>query len=62
MLLGAHESSAGGVQNVFARCARDGAESVQLWTRSSRQWASRPLDDDEVRAFRAAHIAYDPAR
>ena len=62
MLLGAHESSAGGVQNVFMRCARDGAESVQLWTRSSRQWASRPLEDEEVRAFRAAHAAYDLTR
>jgi len=58
MLLGAHESAAGGVQNVFERCARDGAESVQLWTRSSRQWASRDLSDEEVRAFRKAHARF----
>jgi deoxyribonuclease-4 len=58
MLLGAHESSAGGVHRVFERCARDGAESVQLWTRSSRQWASRELPDEEVADFRAAHAGY----
>ena len=58
MLLGAHESSMGGVQRVFERCARDGAESVQMWTRSSRQWASRELSDDEVKAFRKAHASY----
>jgi deoxyribonuclease IV len=58
MLLGAHESSAGGLQKVFERCARDGAESVQMWTRSSRQWASRDLSADEVAAFRVAHASY----
>ena len=55
MLLGAHESAAGGCHRVFERGARDGAEAVQLWTRSARQWASRPLDVQEVRAFRLAH-------
>jgi deoxyribonuclease-4 len=58
MILGAHESAAGGVHHVFERCARDRAEAVQLWTRSSRQWASRPLPPDEIRAFKRAHAAY----
>jgi deoxyribonuclease-4 len=58
MILGAHESAAGGVHRVFERCARDGADAVQLWTRSSRQWAARPLDDDDVRAFKRAHRDY----
>jgi deoxyribonuclease-4 len=30
---------------------------VQLWTRSSRQWASRPLDDEQIAAFKSAHAA-----
>ena len=55
MILGAHESVAGGLDTVFARAARDGCDAVQLWTRSSRQWAARPLDDGTVAAFRAAH-------
>jgi deoxyribonuclease-4 len=62
MLLGAHESAAGGVHLVFERCARDRADAVQLWTRSSRQWASRPLDDELVQAFRSAHQAYRSPR
>lgn len=58
MLLGAHESAAGGCHRVFERCARDGAEAVQLWTRSSRQWAAAPLTDEAVRAFKRAHASY----
>lgn len=55
MILGAHESVAGGLDTVFPRAARDGCDAVQLWTRSSRQWAARPLDDAAIRAFRSAH-------
>jgi len=55
VILGAHESVAGGLHNVFERAARDGCDAVQLWTRSSRQWAARPLDADTVAAFRRAH-------
>jgi deoxyribonuclease-4 len=43
---------------VFEHCARDRAEAVQLWTRSSRQWASRPLTEHEVAEFRRLHAAY----
>lgn len=49
---------AGGCHRAFERCARDGAEAVQLWTRSSRQWACKPLVDEDVRAFKRAHAAY----
>ena len=52
MILGAHESVAGGLPLAFERCARDHARALQLWTRSSRQWAAAPLDDGMVRAFR----------
>jgi deoxyribonuclease-4 len=52
MILGAHESVAGGLPLVFARCARDHAHALQLWTRSSRQWAAPPLDDAVVREFK----------
>ncbi len=52
MILGAHESVAGGLPLAFERCARDGARALQLWTRSSRQWAAAPLDGKIVREFR----------
>jgi deoxyribonuclease-4 len=58
LLLGAHESVAGGLHTVFARCGRDGADAVQIWTRSSRQWAAKPLVDEDVRAFKAEHRRY----
>ncbi|HEX6241812.1 MAG TPA: deoxyribonuclease IV [Polyangiales bacterium] len=62
MLLGAHESAAGGCHKVFERCARDKADAVQLWTRSSRQWASRPLEAEEIRTFRKLHRSYRSPR
>src|SRR5438045_1426725 len=61
MVLGAHESSAGGCDRVFERCARDRAQAVQLWRRSSRQWAARPLDEQQIAAFKSAHAAYADA-
>lgn len=57
MILGAHESVAGGLPHVFERGARDGADALQLWSKSSRQWAAAPLDKEAVAAFRAAHAA-----
>ncbi len=59
MILGAHESAAGGLERAFERAARDGAEALQLWTRSSRQWAAKPLTPDTIAAFRAAHAQSD---
>jgi len=55
LILGAHESVAGGLHNIFERAARDGCDAVQLWTRSSRQWAAKLLDDATVAQFRGAH-------
>jgi deoxyribonuclease-4 len=53
MLLGAHEGIAGGVSRAFARAEADGADCLQIFTRNARGWAARPLEDEEVRAFRA---------
>lgn len=57
MILGAHESVAGGLHLAFERGARDGAEALQLWSRSSRQWAARVLDEETIARFRATHAA-----
>lgn len=53
MLLGAHESIAGGPKNAFARAVQDGAECVQIFTKSARGWKARPLDAAEAEQFRA---------
>jgi deoxyribonuclease-4 len=56
-LLGAHQSIAGGLHRALERGRAAGCDAVQIFTRSARQWASRPIADDEVRAFAAARDA-----
>jgi deoxyribonuclease-4 len=53
MILGAHEGVSGGLSTAFARAEEDGADSVQIFTKSSRSWAAKALDDEEVGRFRA---------
>ena len=56
-LLGAHQSVAGGLYRALERGREAGCEAIQVFTRSSRQWAARPLGEDDVRAFTAARAA-----
>jgi len=68
MILGAHEGVAGGVSTAFARAEEDGADAIQIFTKSARGWDAKPLDPGEVRRFRkelkrtgkpvAAHSSY----
>lgn len=53
MLIGAHESVAGGVSRAFARAEEHGAQCLQLFTKSARGWYANPLEDGERKAFRA---------
>ena len=55
MLLGAHESVAGGAWNAIARGRADGCEAVQIFARPAQQWRARPLPPDEVSMFRSEH-------
>src|SRR5688500_12839693 len=57
MRIGAHESIGGGLHRAFERAAEDGAEAIQIFTKSGRQWASKPISDDDAKAFRAAREA-----
>ena len=56
-LLGAHQSIAGGLHRALERGRSLGCQAVQLFTRSARQWALRPLAEDEVHTFAAARAA-----
>lgn len=47
-------SIAGGVRNALRAGESVGCEAVQIFTKSSRQWASAPLGEEDVRAFREA--------
>lgn len=53
MIVGAHESIAGGVSRAFARAEEHGAKSLQIFTKSARGWSAPPLADAERLAFRA---------
>jgi deoxyribonuclease-4 len=54
VILGAHEGVSGGVSTAFERAEADGADAIQIFTRSSRSWAATPLDPEEVGRFKAA--------
>lgn len=51
MLIGAHESIAGGMFHAFARGEADGAEAMQIFTTYNTRWARRPLDDEEASLY-----------
>lgn len=61
-LLGAHESVAGGLHNVFSRAEDDGCDAVQIFTRSARRWKNPPLERDEIRQFEEAWIESSSVR
>ena len=49
--LGAHVSTAGGVQSAPARAAELDAVALQLFTKQPSRWAEPPLEDETIRAF-----------
>ncbi|MSP40199.1 MAG: deoxyribonuclease IV [Deltaproteobacteria bacterium] len=51
-LLGAHMSIAGGVGNAFLEGKKVDCQAIQIFTKSSRQWASKPLDREEIAQFK----------
>jgi deoxyribonuclease-4 len=57
MLLGAHESIAGGLSRALARAEADGCQALQIFTKNSGAWKEPELADDAVAEFRRAHRA-----
>src|SRR5208282_6336179 len=51
-LLGAHVSIAGGVREAPARGRQIGCDCIQIFTKSSRQWAAKPYGGNEIEAFK----------
>lgn len=54
MLLGAHTSIAGGLYKSLERGAEIGCECVQIFSKNQQQWVTKPLLDDDVKAFKAS--------
>ncbi len=50
--IGAHVSAGGGVEKAPQNAARIGAKAFALFTRNQRQWASKPLTDENITQFR----------
>src|SRR5262245_26971199 len=59
MLLGAHESVAGGLALAVERGVAHGCEAVQIFARPSAQWRARPLEVEEVSRFRSERAVND---
>ena len=55
--LGAHMSIAGGLPQAITRARAVDATALQVFVKSSNQWAARPFAPGEVEAFRAASRA-----
>jgi deoxyribonuclease-4 len=62
MLLGAHMSISGGVDKAILKGHEVACETIQIFTRSPRQWRPRPLEEDEIDRFlqRKAETGIDP--
>ena len=49
--LGAHQSIAGGVEKALQRGQEVGCDTVQIFVKSPNRWASKPLAEENIRAF-----------
>lgn len=54
MILGAHDSIAGGVWNAAEEAASIGGETMQIFCKNQRQWNAKPLSDEEATRFHQA--------
>jgi deoxyribonuclease-4 len=52
-LLGAHMSIAGGVGNALLYGKQVDCDAIQIFTKSSRQWAAKPYAKEEIEQFKA---------
>jgi deoxyribonuclease-4 len=62
VLLGAHQSIAGGVEKSLERGQQAGCETIQIFVKSPNRWQSKPLAEENIAAFRQAviHTGIDP--
>ena len=62
--VGAHVSTAGGVENAPLNAHQIGATAFALFTKNQRQWKARPLAPEQIEAFKArcAEYGYSPGQ
>jgi deoxyribonuclease-4 len=54
MLVGAHQSISGGVQNAWSPAEQDGCEAIQIFTKNASQWREPTIEPSQARAFQDA--------
>ena len=54
LLLGAHMSIAGGLATSIERGESIGCTCIQIFSKSNRQWATKPLEQSSIEAFKKA--------
>jgi deoxyribonuclease-4 len=54
LLIGAHESIAGGIYKAFERAESIGCRTLQIFTKSSNQWHAKPLTDEDIANYKTA--------
>ncbi len=54
LLLGAHQSIAGGVENALSRGQEAGCDTIQIFVKTPNRWVSKPIAGENVIAFREA--------
>ncbi len=52
MRLGAHESIAGGLHKAFDRARSVGCDAMQIFVKSNRSWAVKPLTGEDIARFK----------
>jgi deoxyribonuclease IV len=58
VLLGRHESVAGGLDKAFEHAEKDGSEAIQIFTKNANQWKEPVLPGAQIAAFKTAHGAW----
>lgn len=51
-LIGAHVSTSGGLYTAVERATVTGCNVIQIFTKSNRQWAAKPLTQEEIDLFK----------
>jgi len=54
ILIGAHESIAGGIHRAFERAEGIGCKTLQVFTRSTSQWYAKPLREKDISSYKTA--------
>ncbi len=54
LLIGAHESIAGGVYTAFERAERATCRTLQVFTKNSNQWRAKPLSEEDIANYKTA--------